>query len=959
VTETAQPGALGRGLRIEFVDPVSAVLNLARVHEKIGGAPYESFLHVLADSPDPDSVVALMGRLLEESTGAAATIVAGNPVLLHHASLIFGHSKWLGEALIQNADLLKRLGRRQNLDRCLSTEEFRDEFARFQGRSQEPEPSVSLARFRKREYVRILLRDVSGVAGLAEVTQEISALSDALLQEAVDVVTAGLKRRHGTPLLVDERGRQRECRFAVLPLGKLGGNELNYSSDVDLMFLFDGGKEPPTAPISNREYFVQLAQQTTELLSRRTAEGQVFRIDLRLRPQGHEGELAVALPQAVRYYSEVAQDWELQAMIKARHSAGDPTLTKEFITAVAPFVYHPDVNFAAVKTALQSRERIDKSSRTALSRAAVGRTIDVKLDQGGIRDIEFLVQCLQRVYGGEERWLRSRGTLFALQKLHDKGHITGRDYHNLTKAYEFLRNLEHHLQLRHGQQLHQLPANAAELTVLAKCLHGDKTATGAAESFVDQVRSRMAAVAEVYRRIVFQEQSTELADLGSNPRHGFDVWDMSDNSDTKITQRLAIEAPQLLQRVARGDLSQHARRNLSRFLGSAATSSERYEAVLRSPQFIERALEVFDCSEYLTDVLVRHPGDIDLLQANAAVESNSVTAECDKSMVDRERAQSVLRQQFRRELFQASADDLCARRDIWELLAEYSEAADQALQNSLGIAGFPAGFAVMALGRLGSREFDVLSDGDVLFIADESADHEECRCAAERVMALLMAYTRDGTAFPIDTRLRPQGTQGELVTTCGRLVRYFSGEARAWEAISYLRLRCVAGSQEVGAQVVQVVCEGISEIAKRTSFASDLAEMRRRLEEADQNPNFKSGAGGSYDIDFLTGRLQAEHSVWSAGNLAARIAVLQQRGLISAEDATELTENAGFLRSLEHCVRLVTGRAGKWLPAGDHAQSCVAKLMGAVTGNLSAPALAEKLAEILSRTREIYLKFPF
>ena len=211
--------------------------------------------------------------------------------------------------------------------------------------------------------MRILLRDVLGIAKLAETTEEISALSDALIEEALLAVNAQLQHRHGTPQWVDAQGRLRDSRFAVVSLGKLGGNELNYSSDIDLMFLYDGGIEPPTQGISNREYFIQLAQQTTDLLSRRTREGQVFRIDLRLRPQGHEGELAVALPQAAQYYSEVAEDWELQAMIKARHSAGDADLVREFIRAVEPFVYRPNVNFAAVKTALQTRERIDKRGR--------------------------------------------------------------------------------------------------------------------------------------------------------------------------------------------------------------------------------------------------------------------------------------------------------------------------------------------------------------------------------------------------------------------------------------------------------------------------------------------------------------------------------------------------------------------------------------------------------------------
>ena len=180
----------------------------------------------------------------------------------------------------------------------------------------------------------------------------------------------------------------------------------------------------------------------------------------------------------------MAQDWELQAMIKARHSAGDAELTREFIRAVEPYVYRPNVNFAAVKTALQTRERIDKRGRNLIPGRPARRAINVKLDRGGIRDIEFLVQCLQRVYGGDEGWLRSRGTLFALQKLHDKEHISGKDFHNLTKAYEFLRHLEHHLQLRQGRQSHQLPRSHAELKVLARCMGRRRANAESPDEFV-------------------------------------------------------------------------------------------------------------------------------------------------------------------------------------------------------------------------------------------------------------------------------------------------------------------------------------------------------------------------------------------------------------------------------------------------------------------------------------------
>ena len=476
-----------------------------------------------------------------------------------------------------------------------------------------------------------------------------------------------------------------------------------------------------------------------------------------------------------------------------------------------------------------------------------------------------------------------------------------------------------------------------------------------AGKFVAQVRSRMTAVAEVYRRVVFQEQSSELADsLGE-----VEAPDTPEHSYSQIMQRLEIDSPQWLKRVAQPDISQHARRNLSRFLSSAATSSERYTLLQRSAQAVERALQVFECSEYLTDSLVRHPPDIDLLRDYATAESDSVASELRESTINLERAQSALRQQFRRKLFRTTVSELFTRCDIWQLLAEYSDAADQALRDSLEVVGSPAGFAVMALGRLGSREFDILSDADVLFVGDESANQDECRRAAERVMALLTAYTRDGTAFPIDTRLRPQGTQGDLVTACRRLTQYFSREARPWEAISYLRLRFVAGSRETAERVVQAVREGIGEVARRSSFATDLAEMRRRLDESDGDTNFKTGPGGTYDIDFLAGRLQAEHSVWTAANLASRIAALQDSGLIPPEQARELSDNAAFLRSLEHYGRLVTGRAGKWLPAGDHAVSCVAKLMIGAIDNVSAPSLRGKLMAVLSRNREIYLECPF
>jgi [glutamine synthetase] adenylyltransferase / [glutamine synthetase]-adenylyl-L-tyrosine phosphorylase len=944
-----------------FRDPVAAARNLARLRNRLDAETLRSLPYVLLESPDPDSTIIRLERLLESVGHGLAADLTNHPNLLQYACAVFAHSAWLGETLVRSPEILQRAGDRMNLERSWACEKFREEFARFRVRSGGVNLGQALAHFRKREYIRILLRDVLGIAGIGEITAEISALSDALLEEAFSAVHAQLAQRYGPARWTDQTGRYRDSRYAVVSLGKLGGNELNYSSDVDLIFLYDGGVEAAGARTSNREYFIELAQRTTELLSRPTGEGPVFRIDLRLRPQGHEGELAVTLPWALRYYSDVAQDWELQAMIKARHSAGDPSLTREFIAGIAPFVYRPNLNFAAIKTALQSRERIDRRRASPSRSHSRGAAFDVKLDRGGIRDIEFLVQCLQRVYGGEEAWLRSRGTLFALQKLHDKEHLSGKDFHALSKAYEFLRGIEHHLQLRQGLQVHQLPADEGDLQVLAKSVsRGDEVFTSAGD-FLARVRRRMEAVAEIYRKIVYHEQNNTLADSHDELPLRAETRTTSESLHSPVMRRLAWDAPSLLAAVGRASLSQHGRRNLNRFLDSAATSPERYASVLRSPNSIRMALKIFECSEYLSGILIRHPMDVELLQEGReepTTSTSTLTPAGHAQTATELQAQFALRRRFRQATLMANARELYRNQDIWQTFGENSHAADRAIAEALAIARAPAGFAILALGRLGSSGFDVLSDADLLFVADDSADHIECRRAAERVTEVLTAYTREGTVFPVDPRLRPHGAEGDLVTTPGRLAAYFAREAKPWEAISYLRLRLVAGSREIADRAMQSVRVASLMIAQRPDFSAELMEMRRRLEASDGEPNFKTGPGGSYDIDFLVGSLQVRHGLWDGGNLAGRVRLTSQHGLLDAQDADELAANATFLRLVEHRVRLVTGRMYKWLPPGDHARS-VLQSMAASQDSAQTADLEKALASSLRRNREIFLKYPF
>jgi glutamate-ammonia-ligase adenylyltransferase len=974
VPASSQPDASALSLNVPFRDPDAAARNLAHIRQLVSAGVYKSLAPLLVTSPNPDEAVNQFERLIDLGSLEMSRQLDKHPFLVHYAVVVFGYSSWLGETLIRNTDLLQAFARERSLDRAHSREEFQEAFARFRSRSFETDTATLLARFKKREYVRIMLRDVLGVATLAETTAEISALADVLIEEAMAEVNAELRHRFGTPQQLDAEGRTVDSRFAVVSLGKLGGNELNYSSDIDLLYLHNGGVEPLGAEISNREYFIRLAQQTTEVLSRHSREGPVFRIDLRLRPQGNEGEPAVPLLHAVNYYSHGAHDWELQAMIKARHSAGDEGLSREFIRAVQPYVYRSALNFAAIKTALDTREKIGNRRRRRLLTQFTQGGIDVKIDRGGIRDIEFLVQCLQRVYGGNEPWLRSRGTMFALQKLYDKKHIDGKDFDNLVNAYKFLRNLEHRLQLRHGRQTHRLPWSDPELEALARSLAREGTAAPAPEEFLQHVQRRMADVAEIYQRVIYQEQSQNRGADSQEFELRPELPAMPDNSYSLMVQRLAVDSPQLREIAVRPDLSQHARRNLERFFSSAGTASERYGAVLRSPQAVERALDIFELSDYLTDILVRYPAEVSLLEqigerpsAEAAglfdgnLQSEKSTPDTVLAYLAQGKAapgeaMSILRQHYRQRVFLSGARDLFLLREVFESLSDNTVAADAAIQAAFAIAGAPRGFAVVGLGRLGAREFDLLSDADVVFVCDERSNNEDMLRVAERMMETLTAYTRDGTVFPVDARLRPHGREGELIVTPAQLAAYFEDEAKPWEALTYLKMRYVAGDREVSDRALEAVRKGIARIATRPDFEAELNEVRTRLERSEAGPNFKTGPGGVYDLDYLAGMLQARHQVWLAGTLQDRLQLLNNTGLLKSGEFERLAQSALFLRTLEHLVRLVTGRARKWLPVAEHPRRSVQKLLWRVLDTEENFNAEMRLAEVMRPTREIYLK---
>lgn len=963
---------------VPFQDPERAGQNLLRIRSRVSSELANTLTAMLIDAPDPDCALSFFDRLVHESPAEILLLLDQYHHLAHYAVVVFSHSQFLGETLLHNPDLLAEIQQHKILDRSFSREDFGEQLQQFRVHSGEPDISTLLALFKRQQYVRILLRDALKIAPLAETTAEISALADVVLQGALDKAQNKLRRRFGPAQHLDEAGRLQDTPFTVLSLGKLGGNELNYSSDIDLMFIFGDGAEPAGVPISHREYFIRLAQEVTNILACATPQGPVFRIDLRLRPQGGEGELAISLAEAMRYYATTAHDWELQALIKARHSAGDAALARHFIQAVRPYVYTEKANFAAIKTALVAREKMQKRFARSAEQAA---SIDVKIDSGGIRDIEFLVQCLQRVYGGSEPWLQSSSTLFSLHKLHDNQHLSGREFHELTTAYEFLRTLEHRLQLRRGRQTHRIPPSGPDLQILQRSMghfnpaqDQDEVQNGQAE-FVATVRRRMSTVSEIYRRVIYQQHTRRDREVGNAEfhLHPLPEFNLADHSNRQILERLAADAPELYTTGSNDELSPLARKNLFRFFTAALTSSERYAIVLRHANAVVRAVRLFDCSEYLTQILVRHPEEVATLgdlghtpdrvgsgylfesplsQGRAADPTFAYLAGSSASYTEK---LALLRRHFRHLAFASGAKDVLETRDVYRSCAEISSAAEDAVAAAFEIADAPEGLAIMALGRLGAGELNFLSDADLLFVCDEGKDRQPLAQAVSRIVQALSAYTREGMVFPVDTRLRPRGGEGELLTTPTHLARYFQHEAHAWEALSYAKMRFLAGSCGLGQQASAATAALFERFAGDPQFSLALRQMRQKLEAADSETNFKTSAGAVYDIDFVSGLLLVKHGISGKnGTLRDRLWRCANAGLLSKEDAAALDHAGELLRTVDHIARLVVGRPCKWLPLTEHTRHVTEKLTAEILGRKFHQGLSAELDRTRREVREIY-----
>ena len=406
----------------------------------------------------------------------------------HLEEAVKEHSRFLADEVTQHPDWLRDI----DIDRPPGKEQLIAELDVLL--SPGIPAAVILAQFRRRQLLRILLRDVLGIATLAEITEELSTLADSILEVSYARIRAALAERHGDP----------ETGFSVVALGKLGGRELNYSSDIDLMFIY-GENGQTSSGVSYAEFFKRVSTTLTEVLSTYTPAGLCYRVDLRLRPDGRLGEACISLEGAKKYYETRARDWELQMLIKARVAAGEPEPGREMLEAAEPRIYSTTLDFSSVEAVSLTRERIHEKLASRRGRGEQG--LDIKLTRGGIRDVEFLVQCLQRLHGGREPWVRHAGTLLALTRLADKQLISQAEYSRLANAYQFFRYLEHRLQFWDDRQTHELPASKPELEALAQRMPSAELGRmPSGEKLLHRLNVYLEDVQETYDRVIHSQQ---------------------------------------------------------------------------------------------------------------------------------------------------------------------------------------------------------------------------------------------------------------------------------------------------------------------------------------------------------------------------------------------------------------------------------------------------------------------
>ncbi|MEE9201356.1 MAG: bifunctional [glutamate--ammonia ligase]-adenylyl-L-tyrosine phosphorylase/[glutamate--ammonia-ligase] adenylyltransferase [Candidatus Brocadiales bacterium] len=936
----------------------------------------------LKDCPDPDAALNNMERFAEAcySRMNLYSYLRQHPSTVYMLTGLFGSSQAFSNTLIRNPEFFYWLSGLDEKEVFTGKDKLREIlFSELDVLQSFDKRLNTLRRFKRRELLRIGYLDLVLGAPLDTVAKAISDLADVELQAALRVAHEQLRQR----FQIEEEDPQK-TGFVVIAMGKLGGEELNYSSDIDIIFVYApealGLKKAVAA-----EYCHRLAEQVVHLLRTSTSDGYVFRVDTRLRPQGRFGALVRSLDGYKNYYETHGDTWERQALIKARPVAGDMRVGKAFMENITPFVYQRFLRLAEINEIKRMKRRIE----SAVEKKGEAH-LEVKTGFGGIRDVEFTVQFLQLFHGGLHPEIRHHNTLRSLELLEKARCLEPHEKKSLGESYVFLRTLEHRLQTMHELQVHKFSPDVEEQRKLAMKLsfRDTKTAT-AEEQFQKELNKHTKRTNRIlnnlFHNLFGREDETPApeVDLILDPEHtdeqmegmlaGYNFKDL--RKAHRNIELLSKEAPPLhdsprtraffasivpsllsmLKQVPDPDM---ALNNLERCTASLGAKTIFFQMLSENPQAIEVFVDLCAYSQFLSDILIKNPGMVDQLIDSLIIGERKDT----EQMVEELSAMvshapdkiRCLRGYKNQEMLRIGVSDILGRADMSTTMEDLSGLAEAVFVNAFNMysEGVEWGddaptFGVLALGKLGGREMCYSSDVDVVFVYGEAKGSKaevsnRLTEVSQRLMKVLGEMTEWGTLYKIDTRLRPEGRGGILVTSLENFGKYYSSGTSLWEKQALTKARWIAGDRGLGWKVMDAVRDCVYSGQWQPEMAAEIGEMRGRMERSTTGKDIKRGFGGIVDIEFIVQLFQLKYGKDYAGiratnTLKALNGIYNER-LMDEDHYETLLAAYKFLRRVESRIRIVHDITRDKLPDSPVALEKLARRLGYAPDETPSPA---------------------
>lgn len=811
----------------------------------------------------------------------------------------------------------------------------------------EPTLKQALRFCRKAVVSRLILRDLNGLADLDEVMLTTSTLAEVCLNTANAYLSEWLSKTHGQPQssLVDPNRRQ---TLQIIGMGKLGGYELNVSSDIDLIFTYESkGRTDGESSLSHQEFFTRIAKQLIQVIDDVTADGFVFRVDMRLRPFGSEGALVCSFDALEEYYQKYGREWERYAWIKGRVIKGDHTIER----LLSPFIYRKYLDYGALANMRDLKKQIqDEVYRKDLHD-------NIKLGRGGIREIEFIAQAFQLMRGGQEHVLQVRPTLMALTNLVQIGHLSQGVVGALTEAYVFLRNLEHRLQYYQDKQTHDLPTDDVKRDVIVKAMgysdwaelitHVSRHRQFVAKQFdavfaydTEPAEQNTTTLAVWQQNLNEEAEKAHLIELGyEDPASAIaQLTQFRHNHRYKHLPEMSIKR---LNRLMPSVIEicgtrKNANACLQRMVDLIETICKRasYLAFFAEyPQVLGRLVAMVGASPWIASYLGQHPFLLDSLTDNVAFDAKegfdiaALEAEITERMQwlngDTEQQMNALREFQQQRLFTLAREDVIEQLPMQILSDRLSELADLILRIVMKVV-WPTikgahrdepKFAIIAYGKHGGRELSYLSDLDLVFIFDD--DHPEAREVYSRygmrIISWLNTMTSSGILYETDMQLRPDGNSGLLVISRQGFERYQREKAWVWEHQALTRARFAVGDASVGEAFEKIRADILLQPRDLADLKAQVLDMRERMKKAyryvEGQFDLKKSLGGMIDIEFIVQYLVLAHAhhypelLNNVGNVKI-LSICSEAGLIPEGLANSAAEAYLELRRQQHAIRL-------------------------------------------------------